>query len=360
MQVLIIGAGVAGLTLAYQLHKQSIDFTLVEARSRLGGRVLTHYDDYRPSVPLDYGPMWYWDDQKHIQQLLKELRIKRFPQYTRGFGVYDHGPGTTPQQFSPPKDQQAYRIKGGMQTLIEKLYHQLPPENVHLNTVINQISADKDGLTAEGTQDDKTVFYDADTMVMTLPPALAVSSIKYHPRLPENVFLAMRHTHTWMAQAMKVFLVYDSPFWRKMGLSGHSISHYGVVGEMHDASPHEQTFGVLFGFLSNSSSGRNMSYDERKQAVIAQVKRLYGWQANEVKVYAEYDWTYEAFTSNTGAARGDLTEHPQYGDPLLQSPVMDGRLFWGASEVSTVSGGYIDGAVYRANEIANFLMEKLR
>lgn len=359
MQVLIVGAGVSGLTLAYQLHKQNIDFTLVEARSRLGGRILTDFPENRPSVPLDYGAMWYWDNHKHIEKLLKELRIKRFPQYITGLGVEDHGPRTTPQQVKPPQDVQAYRVKDGMTALIDALYKKLPEDRVHLNTVVNVIEATDDGITVEATHDDKTVFYDADYVIVTIPPALASSSIHYKPRLPEQTYLAMRKTHTWMAQAMKVFLVYDAPFWRKMGLSGYGISQNGIVGEFHDASPDKQTFGVLFGFLSNSSSGRNMNADERKEAIITQIKRMYGWQAAEIKVYSEYDWTYDTFTSDSGSSRNDLLEHPDYGDPLLQEPIMDGRLFWGASEVSTVSGGYVDGAVYRANELAETIVKAM-
>ena len=40
-KVVVIGAGIAGLTTAYRLQQQGVDVELYEARSRVGGRILT-------------------------------------------------------------------------------------------------------------------------------------------------------------------------------------------------------------------------------------------------------------------------------------------------------------------------------
>jgi monoamine oxidase len=44
-KVVVVGAGIAGLNAAYQLSKAGIKATVYEGDSRLGGRILTHYDD---------------------------------------------------------------------------------------------------------------------------------------------------------------------------------------------------------------------------------------------------------------------------------------------------------------------------
>jgi len=41
-KVIIIGAGFAGLAAAKKLKEQGIDVSIVEARSRVGGRVFSH------------------------------------------------------------------------------------------------------------------------------------------------------------------------------------------------------------------------------------------------------------------------------------------------------------------------------
>ena len=40
--IVIIGGGISGLHTAYQLQKRGIDFILIEARDRLGGRILSN------------------------------------------------------------------------------------------------------------------------------------------------------------------------------------------------------------------------------------------------------------------------------------------------------------------------------
>ncbi|CAK6537260.1 MAG: Protoporphyrinogen oxidase HemY/PPOX [Candidatus Midichloria mitochondrii] len=40
-RIAIIGAGLAGLTAAYRLHKENSNVDIFEARNRVGGRVFT-------------------------------------------------------------------------------------------------------------------------------------------------------------------------------------------------------------------------------------------------------------------------------------------------------------------------------
>jgi monoamine oxidase len=356
VKVVIIGAGIAGLTVAYQLNQHNIDVTIVEARSRIGGRILTVFDPKRPSVPLDFGSTWFLDEHKHLKRLIRDLRLKRYSLATKGLAIYDQGVGKTPRQFTSQDTSPKYSLIGGMHTLTNKLQKRLPKDTVHLDTVVTEISSDKDGVVVSATQHDKIVFYDADYVISTIPPRVASTSLTFHPSLDRDVHLALQAMPTWMGQIIKIFLVYDSPFWRKMGLSGESKSDYGIVNEFYDVSPHNSTFGVLGGVINPDSRGYNMFREERKKAIIEQVKRVYGWQANEIKVYDEINWAYESYTSHHSTPPYAI----DYGNPLLQAPVMNGRVFWGSSEVATVSSGYMEGAVYRSNEIAEAILKTVK
>lgn len=53
-EVIIVGAGMAGLTAARLLCKEGINVVLLEARERLGGRVYTHHDSSLP-IPVELG-----------------------------------------------------------------------------------------------------------------------------------------------------------------------------------------------------------------------------------------------------------------------------------------------------------------
>ncbi|MEL6177856.1 MAG: FAD-dependent oxidoreductase [Myxococcota bacterium] len=53
--VIVVGAGLAGLAAAQQLHHQGAQVTVIEARSRIGGRVWT---ETTLGIPLDLGASW--------------------------------------------------------------------------------------------------------------------------------------------------------------------------------------------------------------------------------------------------------------------------------------------------------------
>lgn len=73
-EIIIIGAGIAGLSAARILHDHGLSVTILEARDRAGGRVWT---DNSLGVPLDMGASWIHGIKKNpIHKLVKQHRIK--------------------------------------------------------------------------------------------------------------------------------------------------------------------------------------------------------------------------------------------------------------------------------------------
>lgn len=80
-EVIVIGAGYAGLAAALELTDRGRDVMVLEARDRVGGRVWTHRDD---GVPLDLGGMWVGAGHSHFQALLDRFELTTFPTPTSG------------------------------------------------------------------------------------------------------------------------------------------------------------------------------------------------------------------------------------------------------------------------------------
>lgn len=70
VDVLIIGAGIAGLGAAHRLKNSGLNVTIIEARNRIGGRTWT---DYNLGVPFDHGASWiHGVDNNPIVELAKQ------------------------------------------------------------------------------------------------------------------------------------------------------------------------------------------------------------------------------------------------------------------------------------------------
>ncbi|MDY7232207.1 flavin monoamine oxidase family protein [Hyalangium rubrum] len=84
--VIIIGAGVAGLTTARALTRAGASVLVLEARDRVGGRTLSQPVG---GDVVDLGGQWVGPHQRHILRLADELGLKRFPQFHHGTKVLD-------------------------------------------------------------------------------------------------------------------------------------------------------------------------------------------------------------------------------------------------------------------------------
>lgn len=86
-KVLIIGAGVAGLSCASDLSGHGLDVTVLEAKNDIGGRILRHPD---PQTPFDMGASWvHGIHQNPVGDLLKKEGARLTPTYFDDRVVYN-------------------------------------------------------------------------------------------------------------------------------------------------------------------------------------------------------------------------------------------------------------------------------
>lgn len=84
--VIIIGAGLAGLRAAMLLHEQGYDVLVVEARERVGGRTKSGPVG---EATLDHGGQWVGPTQTRVLALADSLGVERFPTYCKGKKVLE-------------------------------------------------------------------------------------------------------------------------------------------------------------------------------------------------------------------------------------------------------------------------------
>lgn len=83
--VVVIGAGVAGLTAANDLKKAGLSVAVLEARDRAGGRLWTDVID---GAMLEIGGQWVSPDQDALIDTIADLGLETFSRYREGDSVY--------------------------------------------------------------------------------------------------------------------------------------------------------------------------------------------------------------------------------------------------------------------------------
>ncbi|MGW3765779.1 flavin monoamine oxidase family protein [Streptomyces sp. NPDC005131] len=79
--VVVVGAGLAGLSAARLLHAAGLDVLVLEARDRVGGRTWSPVEEGRL---VEHGGQWIGPTQDRILALVEEFGLETFPQYVDG------------------------------------------------------------------------------------------------------------------------------------------------------------------------------------------------------------------------------------------------------------------------------------
>jgi|GEM_PF-35291 len=85
--VVVVGAGLAGLQAARSLRSIGATVKVLEARDRVGGRLLTQTID---DAPFDLGGQWIGPSQTRLAALVRDLGIETFPTFHDGIKLLDN------------------------------------------------------------------------------------------------------------------------------------------------------------------------------------------------------------------------------------------------------------------------------
>lgn len=346
METIIIGGGLAGLFAARLLEGRGSSYRLLEARERLGGRVLTTRSG---DAAFDLGPTWFWREQPRICRLVAELGLPAFEQYSIGDGLSEPPVGAPRQGPWFASMRGSLRLSGGIRSLTDRIAAELDQARISTGVRVTSLHHQPDGvrIAADGEDDSAPTSYTAQRVILAVPPRVVVERIALAPDLSENQKHMMSAIPTWMAGHAKVVAVYDRPFWREQGLSGDAGSARGPLAEIHDASPSEGGPFALFGFVGTPADARLERRTELLNAAVSQLARLFGPDAAAPSDVLFHDWAHEPWTS-TQADHQPLRHHPAYGLPSALEELWDGRLLLASSEVASEFGGYLEGALCAA------------
>jgi monoamine oxidase len=123
----VVGAGLAGLTAATELKAAGRSVVVLEARERVGGRLLGH--QLGGGKAVDLGGEYFGDKSTAIGEVAESVGVKRFSSYDEGERItYYRGRRRTYTGLVPRVDPAALADLGQALLRIERLARALPDE----------------------------------------------------------------------------------------------------------------------------------------------------------------------------------------------------------------------------------------
>lgn len=190
------------------------------------------------------------------------------------------------------------------------------------------------------------------SVIVAVPPTL-LEAIDFTPALP--VAKARLLAGQRMGSCIKVWIAYERPLWRDIGLNGFAALEQHPFNPFWDAGPPDRSIGLLVGFFdaAHAVEWRDKSAEARREAVVSAIADALGPAGYSPIDYIEQDWHDETWSQGC------------YGVYLVPSAFASGghalrapfdRIIWAGTETATVWSGYIEGAIQSGERAADEVM----
>jgi monoamine oxidase len=409
IDVLIIGAGAAGLAALRELHSTGLHAAVLEARNRIGGRILT---DHSTPSPVELGAEFVHGKPKAIWSILEKARLKviessdtrlvsgkgglrRYPgiweiiekvnkqidpaqeiSYDRFLATADASPfeklvaksyvegfnaaraelisvsavATTDRAAAEVEGTRQFRLAAGYGSLIDWLAAGLPSESLYLQTVVREIRWQRGHVEVVADCAHREVTFLAPRLVVTVPLGILQLSPGTHGAIQFVPPLPQKEAalqHLQAGHVIKLMIRFKERFWKIHGQLAFVISFDEEIPTWWTQEP--LTSNVLTGWAGGAAAEKllNLSRDELVDRAVGSLGRIFG--KDELWLRERIDGIYYHDWSKDPFSRGAYS-YPKVGGlkaaQTLAEPVNDTIFF--AGEATDFQGA--NGTVHAALE----------
>ena len=352
VDAVVVGGGLAGLYCARRLAAAGRSWVLLEATGRLGGRILAP-----PGPPaVDLGPTWFWPHQGAMQGLLAALHIPWFDQHVAGDALYELQPDAPPVRFEGAGAMISHRVRGGMQSVVDRLAADLGSAGLHLGHPVVGLERTAGRWRVTAAPAGGPVTFEAGHLLLAAPPRVLLAHLDLESLLPQDLVRRLAGTPTWMAGQAKLVATYRRPFWREAGLAGDAFSRVGPLVEVHDACADGGAGYALFGFIGLPARARSaLTNDDLEARCIAQLGNLFGPEALRPEATFLKDWSRDPWVA-TPPDLDEPSRHPELDLRPYKEHLAGLGLAFAGTEAAAVDGGLLEGALMAAEAaVANVI-----
>ena len=345
-KVIIIGAGISGLVAGYDLTIAGYDVAILEARDRIGGRVLTIRSPFSNNHYVEGGAARIKPSHDLTIAYANHFNLTLDPFYATSGNYVDFSNGNRTiidnttylnTSYGSTMRKNYLKIRGGSDQLTNAFANSSELSNkIYLNHAVTSITQNSDNVIV----DTNVNQFQADRVLCTVPLTV-LNKINFTPALSSEKQSAMNGGFRY-APATRIYIQFKDRFWESESLNGWGNSD--LPEEIWQPSwDMSGNTGVLMSYLrwSAAEDMDTLNDNERNNAILNRWESIFEGSINNFdrgisKSWALDEWSKGAWASPTTSQNETLNE---------SISEIEGRLHF-AGEHASNDRGWMQGALF--------------
>lgn len=292
--VIIIGAGAAGLTAGYRLKQRGISFQILEASGTIGGRMKQNrgFADF----PLSMGAEWLHAPSRVLKTIVANQAVPVALQ-TVGYkrdDIYAFWDGDALTRSGLAGETDRKFVNSSWLDFFDSYIVPAVKDQINLKSVVRKI--DTSGTRAR-VQTHSGHEYSADAVIVTVPlKMLQNRQISFVPPLPQRKITAIDAATFW--DGYKAFLDFEEPFYpayTELKISPETAGQHGFYNAAFGQNTRRNILGVFaVGSAARLYSGQPKAAVTRR--ILQQLDDIFEGRATpRFRKIITQDWSNERY-----------------------------------------------------------------
>ena len=345
-KVIIIGAGISGLVAGYDLTIAGYDVTILEARDRIGGRVLTIRSPFSNNHYVEGGAARIKPSHDLTIAYANHFNLTLDPFYATSGDYVDFSNGNRTiidnttylnTSYGSTMRKNYLKIRGGSDQLTNAFANSSELSNkIYLNHAVTSITQNSDNVIV----DTGVNQFQADRVLCTVPLTV-LNKINFTPNLSSEKQSAMNGGFRY-APATRIYIQFKNRFWENDSLNGWGNSD--VPEEIWQPSwDMSGNTGVLMSYLrwSAAEDMDTLNDDERNNSILNRWENIFDGSINNFDTGVSKSWALDEWSK--GAWASPTTSQNETLDESISQ--IEGRVHF-AGEHASNDRGWMQGALF--------------
>ena len=357
-KIIVIGAGMSGLVAAYELVRAGHDVTILEARDRIGGRVLTIRSPFSNNHFAEGGAARIKPSHNLTIGYANHFNLNLDPFYATSGDYVNMSNGNREiisnntylnTSYGSILRNEYLKIRGGSDLLPFSFSNSNSLNNkIYLGVPVTSIQQQNNNVTVQTSNGNQFV---ADRVLCTVPLTV-LNKIQFTPPLSSEKQTAMNGGYRY-APSTRVYMQFQNRFWENESLNGWGNSD--IPEEIWQPTwDLAGSTGIIMSYLrwTPAEEMDALSEEERINYILSRWENIFPGATSTLQngisqSWAEEEWSKGAWASPTGSQDAALANHIGLAEDRIHF----------AGEHASDDRGWMQGALFSGLRAATEINE---